>query len=128
MRLTTYDSALILNAGPQGCSVVAAPPTLARRSSTVTRAPCFASRPAATRPLWPPPTTMTWNGSLMLSALRGRSGHTRCAHSCGGEANERRSPGDVGQQRPPRFEARAERVRILGAFVGPAQVEDRGEV
>ena len=28
MRLTTYESAVILNVGPHGCSVVAAPPTV----------------------------------------------------------------------------------------------------
>src|SRR6476646_5608567 len=67
MRLTTYDSELILNADPHGCSVVAAPPTLARRSSTVTRAPRRASRPAATRPLCPPPTTTTSNVAFVLT-------------------------------------------------------------
>src|SRR3954451_24740579 len=67
MRLTTYDKALILNADPHGCSVVAAPPTLARRSRTVTRAPRRESRPAATRPLWPPPTTTTSNPVLVVT-------------------------------------------------------------
>src|SRR5690349_1232375 len=63
IRLTTYDKAVTVKSGPQGCSDTAAPPTTSRRSSTVTRAPRLASRPAATRPLWPPPMTTTEGGS-----------------------------------------------------------------
>src|SRR6202034_4162766 len=37
----------------------AAPPTASRRSSTITDRPARASRVAATRPLWPPPTITT---------------------------------------------------------------------
>src|SRR5206468_9559942 len=59
MRLTTYDSAVTVKSGPHGCSEIAAPPTTSRRSSTVTLAPRLARRPAATRPLWPPPITTT---------------------------------------------------------------------
>src|SRR5580704_13562841 len=59
MRLTTYESAVILYLGPHGCSVMAAPPTTSRRSSTTTRRPRLASRPAVTRPLCPAPMTMT---------------------------------------------------------------------
>src|SRR2546426_535869 len=35
-----------------------APPTIGRRSTTRTRCPALARYAAATRPLWPPPTTM----------------------------------------------------------------------
>src|SRR5687767_601163 len=59
MRLTTYDSAVTLKSGPNGVSVIAAPPTVSRRSRTMVRRPRLARRPAATRPLWPPPITMT---------------------------------------------------------------------
>src|SRR4051812_4810355 len=64
MRLTTYDSAVTVKSGPQGCSETAAPPTTSRRSSAVTRAPRFASSPAATNPLCPPPITTTSSGSV----------------------------------------------------------------
>src|SRR5690349_21129952 len=103
MRLTTYDSAVTLYPGPNGCSVIAAPPTSGRRSSTVTRAPRRARRPAATRPLWPPPTTTTSNGSVTAS-------------------------GHAFDQRAPRVEARDLRAGVLGAFVGAAQRKDRVEV
>src|SRR3954447_17497405 len=75
MRLTTYESAVILKSGPQGCSVMAAPPPTSRRSNTVTRAPCLARRPAATRPLWPPPITTTSNGSCELPGRTTGSGY-----------------------------------------------------
>src|SRR3954470_23417631 len=64
MRLTTYDNAVTVKSGPQGCSETAAPPTTSRRSSTVTRAPRLASSPAATNPLCPPPITTTSSASL----------------------------------------------------------------
>src|SRR5215475_9255665 len=55
-QLTTYDSALTVYSGPNGCSEIAAPPTTGRRSSTTTRWPARARYAAATSPLCPPPT------------------------------------------------------------------------
>ena len=49
-------------------SVMQAPPTIGRRSTTRTRRPALARYAAATRPLWPPPTTMA---SQMPSMGRG---------------------------------------------------------
>src|SRR6478672_5672315 len=56
-RLTTYENTENLKPGTIS-SVTAAPPTRGRRSSTTTRLPARARYAAATRPLWPPPTTM----------------------------------------------------------------------
>ena len=60
IRLITYDSRVTDRCGAsgQGCSVVAAPPSVPRPSSTTVRAPERARYAAATRPLCPPPTTM----------------------------------------------------------------------
>ena len=46
MRLITYDSDVTLKSGPQGCSVIAAPPTTGRDSSTVVRSPALARNAA----------------------------------------------------------------------------------
>ncbi len=56
IRLITYESEVTLKSGPHGCSVMAAPPTSGRDSSTAVRSPALARNAAATRPLWPPPT------------------------------------------------------------------------
>ena len=58
IRLTTYDSDVTLKSGPHGISVTAAPPVVSRASSTTVRSPARARYAAATRPLWPPPTTI----------------------------------------------------------------------
>ena len=60
IRLITYDSRVTDRCGASGhgCSVVAAPPSVLRPSSTTVRAPERARYAAATRPLWPPPTTI----------------------------------------------------------------------
>ena len=57
-RPARYDARENLNPGIIS-SVTAAPPTMCRRSSTVTSRPCLARYAADTRPLWPPPMTMT---------------------------------------------------------------------
>src|ERR1700752_2711669 len=53
-----------------GWLVSRAPPTLSRASSTTTRAPDFAKYAAETRPLWPPPTTITSYGSAATRLCR----------------------------------------------------------
>ena len=63
---------MTLNSGASGHGrmVSAAPPVLSRASSTTVRAPFFARYAAATRPLWPPPTTIASYrlvGSLMAA-------------------------------------------------------------
>ena len=42
IRLITYESAVTLKSGPHGVSVVAAPPVVARASSTTVRSPARA--------------------------------------------------------------------------------------
>ena len=68
IRLITYDSDVTLKSGPQGCSVIAAPPTTGRDSSTVVRSPALARNAAATRPLWPPPTITASHEPLDIMA------------------------------------------------------------
>ena len=58
IRLITYESAVTLNSGPHGVSVVAAPPVFGRASSTSGVMPARARKAAATSPLCPPPTTI----------------------------------------------------------------------
>src|SRR6476661_6853467 len=55
---TTYEQTEYLNPGLIS-SVTAAPPRTCRRSSTSTFRPARARYAALTRPLWPPPITMT---------------------------------------------------------------------
>ena len=55
---TTYEQTEYLKPGKIS-SVTAAPPSTCRRSSTSTRLPARARYAALTRPLWPPPMTMT---------------------------------------------------------------------
>src|SRR6266849_7208833 len=57
-RETTYEQTENLNPGNTS-SVTHAPPSTCRRSSTSTRLPARARYAALTRPLWPPPMTMT---------------------------------------------------------------------
>ena len=57
-RETTYEQTENLKPGKTS-SVTAAPPSTYRRSSTSTRLPARARYAAFTRPLWPPPMTMT---------------------------------------------------------------------
>src|ERR1043166_6749025 len=57
-RETTYEQTENLKPGNTS-SVTAAPPSTYRRSSTSTRLPARARYAAFTRPLWPPPITMT---------------------------------------------------------------------
>src|SRR3984957_2051636 len=93
MRLMTYDNRVTFTSGAsaQGASVVAAPPVLERRSSTTVRAPLRARYADATRPLWPPPTTMASKSELMriqlLVSTGLRASGLRCAS--GGTADPR---------------------------------------
>jgi hypothetical protein len=61
IKLITYDSRVTRRCGASshGASVVAAPPSEARLSSTSVLAPERARYAAETSPLWPPPTTAT---------------------------------------------------------------------
>ena len=55
---TTYEQTEYLKPGKIS-SVTAAPPSTCRRSTTSTLRPALARYAALTRPLWPPPITIT---------------------------------------------------------------------
>ena len=57
-RLSAYENVVNENPG-RSSSVIAAPPTRCRCSSTSVRRPACARYAAFVRPLWPPPMTIT---------------------------------------------------------------------
>src|SRR5918996_418422 len=76
-RLTTYENTEKRKPGNTS-SVIAAPPTRSRRSSTITLRPARARYAAQTRPLCPPPIIATsYLGTLALGVEKGFLHHAR---------------------------------------------------
>ena len=125
-----------MNVGPHGCSVIAAPPTVDRRSSTVDARTAFGEQAGGDEAVVPAADHDDVERLAHDAArLTGGGFSRRWGRVSGGWAQDRESSTraraslrDLAQDRPPGVETRDDRGGILGALVGAAELEDRREV